>query len=190
MTTETNNMKDNFEENEPGIKPIDNTKKLNEEKKETYIEINKKKTVPQKTTTKTSNETDNEKKVIKKSAKRNIVPGEPEQTAKKIPKKKIEAEPENVKKKSAETLAKKVLQLKKTGKKTTAMKKGELQKVKLNFFVRFHTKFGQTIYITGQHQILGNGEIDKALPMQYWNEGFWTATLELNNVDLSIEGIV
>ena len=43
--------------------------------------------------------------------------------------------------------------------------------------LRFHTNFGQSLLVTGNHELFGNGEAEKALPLQYVNEEFWQATL-------------
>ena len=75
-------------------------------------------------------------------------------------------------------------------KKTVTKKVISTTKIKLSFFLRFHTAFGQTLHITAQHKIFGDGDINKAFPMQYWNEDFWTATIELNNADIPVEEIV
>ena len=48
---------------------------------------------------------------------------------------------------------------------------------KLNFHLRFKTNFGQTIYITGNHPLLGNGNIEAAVPMVYLNEDYWVLHL-------------
>jgi len=44
---------------------------------------------------------------------------------------------------------------------------------KLNFYLRFKTNFGQTIFITGNHPLLGNGDIEQAIPMVYLNDDYW-----------------
>ena len=48
---------------------------------------------------------------------------------------------------------------------------------KLNFHLRFKTNFGQTIFITGNHPLLGNGLIESAVPMVYLNEDYWVLHL-------------
>ena len=48
---------------------------------------------------------------------------------------------------------------------------------KLNFHLRFKTNFGQTIFITGNHPLLGNGHIESAVPMVYLNEDYWVLHL-------------
>jgi 4-alpha-glucanotransferase len=48
---------------------------------------------------------------------------------------------------------------------------------KLNFHLRFKTSFGQAIFITGDHPLLGNGNIEAAVPMVYLNEDYWVLHL-------------
>ena len=48
---------------------------------------------------------------------------------------------------------------------------------KLNFHLRFKTNFGQAIFITGNHPLLGNGNIEQAIPMVYLNEDYWVLHL-------------
>ena len=49
---------------------------------------------------------------------------------------------------------------------------------KLNFHLRFKTSFGQAIFITGDHPLLGNGKIEQAIPMVYLNDDYWVLHLE------------
>ena len=49
----------------------------------------------------------------------------------------------------------------------------------ITFQLRFHTQYGQDLFITGNHPLLGNGSTEKALPLQYFNEDFWYATIEI-----------
>ena len=49
---------------------------------------------------------------------------------------------------------------------------------KLNFHLRFKTSFGQAIFITGDHPLLGNGKIEQAVPMVYLNDDYWVLHLE------------
>ncbi|MBH2005480.1 MAG: 4-alpha-glucanotransferase [Sphingobacteriia bacterium] len=48
----------------------------------------------------------------------------------------------------------------------------------MNFKVKFHTVPGQDLFITGAHPLLGANDVNKAVPMQFFNEGCWTAQLE------------
>lgn len=55
---------------------------------------------------------------------------------------------------------------------------------KIIFQIRFHTTFGQSLYILGNHPLLGNGEEEKAVPLQYFNDEYWYLVLELSAKDL------
>ncbi len=55
---------------------------------------------------------------------------------------------------------------------------------KIIFQIRFHTTFGQSLYILGDHPLLGNGEEEKAVPLQYFNDEYWYLVLELSADDL------
>ncbi|MEO6550776.1 MAG: 4-alpha-glucanotransferase [Ferruginibacter sp.] len=49
----------------------------------------------------------------------------------------------------------------------------------LNFYVRFSTEFGQSLYVSGSHDALGNDDITKAIPLQYFNEELWYGRVEI-----------
>ena len=51
---------------------------------------------------------------------------------------------------------------------------------KLNFHLRYKTSFGQAIFITGNHPLLGNGKIEAAVPMVYLNDDYWVLHLPTN----------
>ncbi len=53
---------------------------------------------------------------------------------------------------------------------------------KLNFHLRYKTSFGQTIFITGNHPLLGNGNIETAVPMVYLNDDYWVLHLPTNGL--------
>ncbi|MFZ9208541.1 MAG: 4-alpha-glucanotransferase, partial [Sediminibacterium sp.] len=59
----------------------------------------------------------------------------------------------------------------------------------LVFQLRFTTQFGQTIYVVGNHPLLGNNDIEKAVPLQYLNENFWKLTLPFGANDMLDESI-
>ncbi|WP_439506398.1 4-alpha-glucanotransferase [Sediminibacterium sp.] len=64
--------------------------------------------------------------------------------------------------------------------KNTTQKKISVGKeqIKLQFQLRYRTEFGQNLFLTGNHVLLGNGDIENAVPMQYLNEQTWTLTLD------------
>ena len=49
----------------------------------------------------------------------------------------------------------------------------------LTLRLRFYTKLGQSLYVTGNHPLFGNNNLERALPMSYFNEEAWTVTLPL-----------
>ena len=185
-------MKETLEENE-SLKKVTGDAREENETKENAVTANKKKYASKKVAEEPMNvqQNDDEKKSVKKSAKKNsIEPKVINQFEKKAANKKdITDHGKNTEKKTAKTNVKEA-QSKARITKIAPREKIVFGKIKLNFFLRFHTEFGQTLYITGQHEIFGNGDVNKALLMQYWNEEFWTVTIELDTSTVSPEGIV
>lgn len=188
----------NVEVNVPGeterIAPVTTDEHLKSEE-----ETRDKKKNVKKTTKKTSAETTKQatdtkttkKKTAKTSSKKNasVIKEEPQTkktgTKKKnIPEEAPKAIKKQVVKKTVTEPEKKIATKKSSEKKITA------KDVTINFVVRFHTKFGQSLYITAQHELFGNGDITKALPMYYLNEECWAATLQINTANIPAEGIV
>lgn len=60
--------------------------------------------------------------------------------------------------------------------------------MKLHFYLKYHTEFGQSLWISGNIKELGNGDPQLALPMEYLNNEFWQAVLHLKRKN--IEGPV
>ena len=52
-------------------------------------------------------------------------------------------------------------------------------KMKVHFYLRFHTEFGQSLLISGNTEELGDDDMSKALLMTYLNDQFWEASIEL-----------
>jgi 4-alpha-glucanotransferase len=50
----------------------------------------------------------------------------------------------------------------------------------LHFYLRFSTKFGQTIFISGNTDTLGNNDIAKAFPIQYLNDQLWHGSISID----------
>lgn len=50
----------------------------------------------------------------------------------------------------------------------------------LNFYIRFSTKYGQSLHLSGSHTALGNNDFANAISMQYFNQEFWYTRVELN----------
>src|SRR5690606_14946456 len=52
--------------------------------------------------------------------------------------------------------------------------------MKVDFFLRFHTKVNQILYISGNHSLLGEYDMEQALQMNYYNNDFWQASIEID----------
>ncbi|HMO61735.1 MAG TPA: 4-alpha-glucanotransferase [Ferruginibacter sp.] len=49
----------------------------------------------------------------------------------------------------------------------------------LSFYVRFSTRFGQSLYLSANLPELGNDNLAAAVPMQYFNEEYWQLQVKL-----------
>ncbi|MBL0883412.1 MAG: 4-alpha-glucanotransferase, partial [Chitinophagaceae bacterium] len=52
---------------------------------------------------------------------------------------------------------------------------------KITFQLKFHTLFGQDLFITGNHPLLGDNDPSKALPLRYFNEEYWSITVDFKD---------
>jgi 4-alpha-glucanotransferase len=52
--------------------------------------------------------------------------------------------------------------------------------MKIDFYLRFHTRYGQSIALSGNLLSLGEGNADAALPMRFLNQNFWHASIEVD----------
>ena len=50
--------------------------------------------------------------------------------------------------------------------------------MKLTLRLRFHTKFGQSLFLVGEHPLLGGGDVAKAVPLHYLNDEAWEVSLD------------
>ena len=55
----------------------------------------------------------------------------------------------------------------------------------LNFYLRFSTALGQSLFVSGSHAALGNDDVTKALPLQYFNNELWHGQIELQEESLT-----
>jgi 4-alpha-glucanotransferase len=51
--------------------------------------------------------------------------------------------------------------------------------MKIQFYLRFFTQFGQSLFVSGNCEALGNNDPAAALPMQYLTDEFWTVSIDL-----------
>ncbi|MGZ3840215.1 MAG: 4-alpha-glucanotransferase [Flavisolibacter sp.] len=52
--------------------------------------------------------------------------------------------------------------------------------MRIDFYLRFHTQFGQSLAVVGDIPALGLNEMHKALPLRFFNEEFWHASIDLD----------
>ena len=52
--------------------------------------------------------------------------------------------------------------------------------MRIDFYLRFHTQFGQTISLVGNIPSLGLNDANKALPLTFFNEEFWHGSIEID----------
>lgn len=51
--------------------------------------------------------------------------------------------------------------------------------MKIHFYIRFSTRYGQQLSVTGNAEALGNETIERAIPLTYLNNQFWHGVVEL-----------
>lgn len=49
----------------------------------------------------------------------------------------------------------------------------------INFYLRYHTEYGQELFISGNNQYLGDYDPSKAVKLSWFNDDFWHLSLEL-----------
>ena len=62
--------------------------------------------------------------------------------------------------------------------------------LKISFYVKFRTVFGQNLFILGNHPLLGNGKVEKSLPLKYLDEETWVIELEWDKSSLPDQEII
>lgn len=56
------------------------------------------------------------------------------------------------------------------------------QNTAITFRLKYATSFGQTVYLSGNHDVLGNGKVEQAVQMQYLNDEYWSITLHFSEI--------
>ncbi len=59
--------------------------------------------------------------------------------------------------------------------------------MRLRFNLRYKTNYGQSLWIVGNTDVLGNDDITVASPMNYLNDEFWQADVKIKKSDSDIE---
>lgn len=55
--------------------------------------------------------------------------------------------------------------------------------MKIHFYIRFSTRFGQSMSVSGNIKALGNNDIQHALPLNYLNHDFWEGEIEVGQAE-------
>ena len=129
-----------------------------------------------------------EKKPKKAAAKKATVEKEPA-VKKAAPKKKATSKETKEARIIKEPVAEKPAKKSAAPKKSATVKPEITGVVKLTLQLRFHTKPGQNLYITANHEAFGDGDINKALSMHYVHNDLWVAEIDLNTASLPKGGI-
>ena len=56
--------------------------------------------------------------------------------------------------------------------------------MKLHFYLRFYTQFGQSLWISGDIGELGDSDPSRAFPMEYLNDEYWYAAIDIKKKSL------
>jgi len=62
--------------------------------------------------------------------------------------------------------------------------------LQITFQIQFHTQYGQSLSVLGNHPILGNNDIAHAVPMQYLHDGAWSIGISIPDAELLNEPII
>ncbi|MBL7747756.1 MAG: 4-alpha-glucanotransferase, partial [Chitinophagaceae bacterium] len=57
--------------------------------------------------------------------------------------------------------------------------------MKIQFYLRFHTRFGQSLLVSGNIDELGNNHPEQALAMNYLNDEFWHVSIDIKRKELT-----
>ena len=55
----------------------------------------------------------------------------------------------------------------------------------IQFYLRFHTKYGESLLVSGDAEELGNNDPAKALLLEYLNNEFWTGTINVKKKEFN-----
>ena len=60
----------------------------------------------------------------------------------------------------------------------------------LQFYLRFYTQFGESLWVSGNTEELGMGDPKKAIAMEYLNDEFWHAAVTIHKKNLVKDGVI
>ena len=59
--------------------------------------------------------------------------------------------------------------------------------MKIHFYLRFYTRVGQTILVSGNHKILGNSNTEDAFALSYFDNNYWHGTVDVPDTKDPVE---
>ncbi len=75
-------------------------------------------------------------------------------------------------------------------KKTAAKNGKKIPLIKKTIFqIRFHTAYGQNLFLLGNHPLLGNNELEKAIPLQYFSDEYWYTVIDFIDDEINVNDI-
>src|SRR5215204_1818942 len=57
--------------------------------------------------------------------------------------------------------------------------------MKIEFYLRFKTRFGQSLFVTGNLPALGQNEPSNATPLRFLNDEFWYASIDIGPAEVN-----
>ncbi len=61
--------------------------------------------------------------------------------------------------------------------------------LEITFKLRFSTKYGQSLYLSGSHILLGDNDLEKAIPLSYIDKDFWGVAITVDDATSLNENI-
>lgn len=55
----------------------------------------------------------------------------------------------------------------------------------IQFYLRFHTQYGESLFVSGDMEELGNNDPANALPLEYLNSEWWTGTINVKKKEFN-----
>ena len=49
----------------------------------------------------------------------------------------------------------------------------------IHFYLRYHTTFGQALFISGNNDFLGNNDSSQAIELSYFNNDYWHLKIDI-----------
>src|SRR5947209_11036172 len=57
--------------------------------------------------------------------------------------------------------------------------------MKIEFYLRFKTRYGQALFVSGNVEALGDGLVAGAFPLRYLNDEFWYGSIDIDPSEIN-----